>query len=129
MARLSMFTGWYDLIRSKGKPSGEFISADAARAYSKDPSTYEMLASNGRDVDYPSKPDLPLTQLSPAVTSPVGRSGRQTPDYFGREAKYQNPTHSFSSPRPPPGRDWNASATHAPSAHQPHIDPLSMNKF
>ncbi|KFY21508.1 hypothetical protein V493_07351 [Pseudogymnoascus sp. VKM F-4281 (FW-2241)] len=129
MSRLSMYTGWYDLVRSKTKPSGEFISADAARAYSKDPSTYEMLANNGRDVDYPSKPDLPLTQLPPAVTSPTGRSGRQTPDYFGREAKYQNPTHSFSSPRPPPGRDWNAAATHAPSAHQPHIDPLSMNKF
>ncbi|KFY58195.1 hypothetical protein V497_04990 [Pseudogymnoascus sp. VKM F-4516 (FW-969)] len=129
MSRLTMFTGWYDLVKSKTKPSGEFISADAARAYSKDPSTYEMLASNGRDVDYPSKPDLPLTQLSPAVTSPTGRSGRQTPDYFGREAKYQNPTHSFSSPRPPPGRDWNAAETHAPSAQQRHIDPLGMNKF
>ncbi|KFY47193.1 hypothetical protein V494_00102 [Pseudogymnoascus sp. VKM F-4513 (FW-928)] len=130
MSRLSMYTGWYDLVTSRTKPNGEFISADAARAYSKDPSTYEMLASNGRDVDYPSKPDLPLTQLSPAVTSPTGRSGRQTPDYFGREAKYQNPTHSFSSPRPPPGgRDWNSASTHAPSAHKPHIDPLSMNKF
>ncbi|KFY39957.1 hypothetical protein V495_05681 [Pseudogymnoascus sp. VKM F-4514 (FW-929)] len=97
MSRLTMFTGWYDLVKSKTKPSGEFISADAARAYT--------------------------------VTSPTGRSGRQTPDYFGREAKYQNPTHSFSSPRPPPGRDWNAAETHAPSAQQRHIDPLGMNKF
>jgi len=129
MARSSMFTGWYDLVKSKVNPSGEFVSADAARAYSKDPRSYEMLASSGRDRDYSSKPDVPLTPLSPAAKPPAGRSGRETPDYFGREAKYQNPSHSFSAPRPPQGRDWNAAATNAPSTYQHRIDPLSMNKI
>lgn len=130
MARFSMFTGWYDLVRSKVKPNGEFVSADAAKAYSKDPRSYEMLTSSGRD-RHSSKPDVPLTPLSPAVNPPIGRSGRETPDYFGREAKYQNPTHSFSSPRPPQGRDWDTAASNAPSTNYQHrrIDPLSMNKF
>ncbi|KFY76837.1 hypothetical protein V499_03615 [Pseudogymnoascus sp. VKM F-103] len=129
MSRVSMFTGWYYLAKPEAKPSVEFISADSARAYSKDPRTYEMLASNGRDVDNPLRPDLSVTTLTPAVISLTGRSGRQMPDYFSCEAKYQSPTHSFSSLRPPPGgRDWNAAATHAPSAHRGHVDRLSINK-
>lgn len=36
----------------------------------------------------------------PAAAAGVG-AGRRTPDYFGATARYQPPTRSFSSPRPP----------------------------
>jgi hypothetical protein len=125
-----MFTGWWDLVKSKVKPNREFVSADAARSYSsKDPRTYEMLGSPGRDRDFALKADMPLTPLSPAAQPTYSKSGRETPDYFGREAKYQNPSHSFSSPRPPPTRDWDPAATNAASAYHHRIDPLGMNKI
>lgn len=131
MTRKSMFSGWVQLLKSPFRPSGaEFVSADASKPYSKDPSSYEMLAS-GRNGDFTmAKPDVPLTPLSPAAYHAPTRSGSQTPDYFGREARYQNPTHSFSSPRPPQGRDWNPAATQAPPYQQAHrVDPLAMNKI
>lgn len=131
MTRTSMFTGWVQLFKSPFRPGGrEFISADASKPYSKDPSSYEMLAS-GRNGDFSmAKPDVPLTPLSPAAYHAPTRSGSQTPDYFGREARYQNPTQSFSSPRPPQGRDWNPAATQAPPYQQSHrVDPLAMNKI
>lgn len=122
MGRFSMFTGWYQLVMSKLRPNREFVSVDAARVPNpRDLRTYEMLSSSGKNpTPTPTKtPDVLLTDISPAT-----RNGRGTPDYFGREAKYQNPTHSFSSPKPPQGRQWSPSATYAP-----RMDPLSMNKI
>ncbi len=118
-----MFTGWYTTVKGWIKPNREFVSADA-RTFTKDPRSYEVLASGGKDANRAKTPDVLLTPLSPAA-----RTGRETPDYFGREAKYQNPKQSFSSPRAPQGsqRAWNSNATHAPSAYR--IDPLSMNKI
>jgi hypothetical protein len=120
MGRFSIFAGWYQLVMSKLRPNREFVSVDAARIPNpRDLRTYEMLSSSGK-IPPPTKiPDVLLTDISPAA-----RNGRGTPDYFGREAKYQNPTHSFSSPKPPQGRQWSPSTTHAP-----RMDPLSMNKI
>jgi hypothetical protein len=119
MGRFSMFASWYQLVMSKLRPNREFVSVDAARGPGpRDIRTYEMLSSSGKNP--PTKtPDVLLTDISPAA-----RNGCGTPDYFGREAKYQNPTHSFSSPKLPQGRQWSPSATHAP-----RMDPLSMNKI
>jgi hypothetical protein len=136
-----MFTGWFDLVKDRVKPNKEFVSADAARAaYSKDPRSYEMLAGSGKDRDSSKVSDVVLTPISP-----VAKSGRETPDYFGREAKYHNPQHSFSSPKPPQGRTWNETSTRSPSSppardwtqmraptdeyRNTRIDPLSMNKI
>jgi len=122
MGRFTMFTGWYELVKGVVKPNREFVSADArALAFTKDARSYEVLASGGKE-NTSKTPDLPLTPISPAA-----RSGRGTPDYFGREAKYKNPTQSFSSPRAPRGRSWDPNATNAQSSHR--IDPLSMNKI
>lgn len=127
-----MFTGWYDLIMGKVKPNNEFISADV-RVF-KDPSAYEML---GRDRDNAAKIPEPLVSVSAPVTplSPTVKSGRETPDYFGREARYKSPARSFSNPKPPgPPRDreelgsWDPTTTQARSFY-PGMDPLSMNKI
>lgn len=126
MGRFSMFIAWYELIRGKIRPNKEFVSVDATRTPAvKDQRSYEMLASSGKnrdnkDNDLARTPDTVLTPISP-----VAKSGRGTPDYFGREAKYQNPTHSFSSPRPPQERQWSA----ASGVNGYRMDPLSMNKI
>lgn len=122
-----MFTGWYELVRGKVKPNTEFVSADVGRY--KDPGSYEML---GRDNGKTPEPlAAQITPLSP----PAAKSGRETPDYFGREARYKSPSRSFSAPKPPQSpqhfnQPWDLNRSHAPS--QPHysgMDPLSMNKI
>jgi len=105
------------------------------------------MLSRERDNLEPSKPGnpyimtaTPITPLSPTVQpTPTGKSGRETPDYFGREARYKSPTRSFSSPKPPAGilkNGWDSQASYAspqerqgPYAGYPGMDPLSMNKI
>ncbi|KAH6675602.1 G protein-like protein-coupled receptor : GPCR, secretin-like protein [Halenospora varia] len=132
LGRWSMFQGWYDMARNKVKPNNEFVSADV-RTY-KDPGSYEML---GRDRDNGKTPEpltSPITPLSPAV-----KSGRETPDYFGREARYKSPSRSFSVPKAPqahtpgqspiPPRTWDPAASHAQPTYYAGMDPLAMNKI
>jgi hypothetical protein len=143
LGRFSMFTGWYDLIKGKFKPNTEFVSADVRDFATKDPSAYEMLGRE-RDVNLtasgktpePFLTSNPVTPLSP--TQPRGGSGRETPDYFGREARYKSPARSFSNPRAPrpteresEPRPWDptASSTSQPRGVYPGMDPLSMNKI
>jgi hypothetical protein len=133
LGRISMFTGWYDLIRGKVAPHNhEFVSADV-RTF-KDPGigTYEML-SRQRDTG---KSPEPTAVLSFAVSplTPAAKGGRETPDYFGAEARYKSPSRSFSSPQAPPGiaRDWDPSSTYAapaPAYQAGIIDPLAMHKI
>ncbi len=122
-----MFIGWYEIVMGKVKPNNEFVSADV-RAF-KDPSSYEMLS---RDRDNGKTPEplvsYPITPLSP----PAAKSGRETPDYFGREARYKSPARSFSNPKPPGANDgWDQASTSPPP--RPYVyqgmDPLSMNKI
>ncbi|KAK0118774.1 hypothetical protein ONS95_007656 [Cadophora gregata] len=126
LGRFSMFTGWYEMVMGKVKPNHEFVSADV-RAF-KDPSSYEMLS---RDRDTGKTPEAlvsyPITPLSP----PAAKSGRETPDYFGREARYKPDTRSFSNPKPPTAKDGlDRSPTTSPRPYQyPGMDPLSMNKI
>ncbi|RDL34501.1 Uncharacterized protein BP5553_07629 [Venustampulla echinocandica] len=135
LGRLSMLTGWYDLIKSLIKPTNEFVSVDVRQQ--KDPNTYEML-SRERDVTKTPEafatPDM--TPVSPTAKSPIPGKGRETPDYFGREARYKSPSRSFSSPKPPQGRSqqpvqsWDSASTYAPpQPPPPGMDPLGMNKF
>ena len=60
-----------------------------------------------------SPPDPPLSSNG---------SGRRTPDYFGGAARYQAPTRSFSSPRPPTrdGQSWEQAG-----AAQPYSPPVA----
>ena len=105
LGRMSMVTGWYEMIRGKVKPNNEFVSADVSRF--KDPGSYEML---GRDRDHGKTPEPLVTTMSP-----VAKSGRETPDYFGREARYKSPSRSFSAPKPPQGQaeSWDSNLSHA----------------
>jgi hypothetical protein len=119
LGRFSMFTGWYELVKSRIQPNKEFVSVDA-RTF-KDPRSYEMLAS-ARDTG--KTPEPMITPISP-----VAESVREAPDYFGREARYKSPSGSFSSPKPPQGRQWDSSASHAQPTYYAGMNPLSMNKI
>ena len=84
----------------------------------------------GRDRDNGKTPE-PLVTSTVTPMSPVAKSGRETPDYFGREARYKSPSRSFSAPKPPQSQtsaSWDSSATHA-VPHYYGMDPLSMNKI
>ncbi|RDW84990.1 hypothetical protein BP6252_02580 [Coleophoma cylindrospora] len=129
LGRTSMFTGWYDLAKSRVSTNKEFVSADAhGLNFNKDPASYEMLASerNGKVADSFGT-STTVTPLSPAA-----KSGRETPDYFGREARYKSPSRSFSSPNPPSVvQSWDSSQTFAvpASTYYTGMDPLAMNKI
>ncbi|TVY60676.1 hypothetical protein LSUE1_G007449 [Lachnellula suecica] len=127
LGRFSMFQGWYEMIRGRVKPNNEFVSADVHQF--KDPGTYEML---GRDRGDGKTPEALVSQpITPL--SPVAKSGRETPDYFGREARYKSPSRSFSSPKPPRGHShtntWDSTTSHAQPIYYEGMDPLSMNKI
>lgn len=119
-----MFTGWYEMVMGKVRPNNEFISADV-HAY-KDPSSYEMLS---RDRDSGKTPEPLISQPITPLSPPAAKSGRETPDYFGREARYKSPARSFSNPKPPQGHGWDPEATQARPYIYPGMDPLSMNKI
>jgi hypothetical protein len=149
LGRASMFTGWYDLVRQRVKPNTEFVSADAAQY--KDPSSYEMLGRERDNGDRKTPEPFAVSPYPITPLSPVAKSGRETPDYFGREARYKSPSRSFSSPKPPPGqfppdsqswdsqastqraepgvREWDSAGTHAQSTYYTGMDPLAMNKI
>ncbi|EKD20727.1 hypothetical protein MBM_01409 [Drepanopeziza brunnea f. sp. 'multigermtubi' MB_m1] len=128
LGRYSMFVGWYEIIMCKMRPNNEFISADV-RAFKVPVSSYEMLSKERdrgtRKIPEPIKSD-PISPLSPQAA----RGGRETPDYFGREARYKSPSHSFSGPKVPVA---HAATSPPPRAFYPyagiHMDPLSMNKI
>lgn len=135
-----MFTGWKIWFQEKLSSSKrEFVSLDARR-FSSDARTFELLKVGGQSPGYVSAMQTPggetytstlqvLKTPESAVTSPSGTygynspgspvSGRETPDYFGKEVQrtYRSPTHSFSTPRAPSATavqvDWDPRSTHA----------------
>ncbi|KAI9642245.1 hypothetical protein NHQ30_009047 [Ciborinia camelliae] len=120
LGRKAMITGWIDMYRGKMKPKNEFISADVHTF--KDPRAYEMLSKDrdkrdSKAMEAYETPDA-VSPVSPV--SPVRKNGRETPDYFGREARYKSPSRSFSKPNPP--QSWDSTSTYAAP-----MDPLGMN--
>ncbi|KAF7587565.1 hypothetical protein BBP40_007054 [Aspergillus hancockii] len=111
-ARPSMFLGWAEFFRTKFGKHHEFVSADA-RTKTPDTRTYEMLESSG--LASCKSPEPMVRSPTPARTkSPEGGT-------YGRDARYVQPSMSFSSPRPPSasqGHDWDPSSTFAQSNHQ-----------
>lgn len=154
-----MATGWVELLSSIFRKSDpEFTSADAhaLTKSSKSTKSYELLSASKRDTLTKETASPIATPISPPVA--VARyptEGRGTPDYFTREARYQKPSQSFSSPRiaspvsPERGHDRQESANGArwtePMASVPNntttlptvnrqtngyfIDPLRQNKI
>lgn len=150
-----MVTGWIELItRRPMTAKREFVSVDALGGpydlkMNTDPRSYEMLS---RDKDGMLTPVLTVREgpvypplrnylastdaTSPAddmISTPTAgyTGGRRTPDYFGQTARYQPPTRSFSSPRPPmrEGQASPASWEHAASGFsnsgRPYSPPTS----
>jgi hypothetical protein len=124
LGRFSMFTGWYEMVMKKFRPNTEFVSADVRALNYKNASTYEMLSRDRESKTADQMESQPITPLSP-----VAKSGRETPDYFSREVRYQPPVRSFSNPRPPQGGSWDPTTTQARPFVHPGLDPLSMNKI
>lgn len=128
LGRWSMVTGWHDMIISvPSRRHKEFVSVDARLGdYKKDTLTPVSPAYNNRS---------PMG--SPAQNDyTTYRDGRRTPDYFGQTARYQTPSRSFSSPRPPQTTvTWDARETYArgysPYTEQQdrYMNPLGMNKI
>lgn len=110
LGRTSMLLGWIDLIRRPFiREQVEFISVDA-RGFSSSPKNYELITSPPP----PKLDNMPQTRdpvvtsppaqddgLSPLPRSPRSTSSHYTNDYFGREAAYESPQLSFSTPKPP----------------------------
>lgn len=172
-----MVVGWFELITRR--PLGgkrEFVSVDALGGpydlkMNSDPRSYELLS---RDKDGmltpvltvregPIYPPLRSYLASTDSASPGGATSeispdpagaRRTPDYFGQAAKYQTPTASFSSPRPPtrddlasqaswdqghvgaasPGRSYSPPTSYHYSQHSysqagENMNPLQMNRI
>jgi hypothetical protein len=123
LGRFSMFTGWKELVMKRFKPNNEFVSADVKAI--KDPASYEML-SRERDTGKTPEPLLPYTHsplptpLSPPTPAAAPRSGRTTPDYFGREARYKSPSRSFSNPRPP--NTYSGGSGYSTKISSPYMD-------
>lgn len=143
LGRLSMFTGWRDLVlgfTNRGKK--EFVSADARLDdYKRDTRSYEMLSRDcGKTMDDVVTPSAgtPISPLarphlrspSPVATkeypfsySSESNDGRRTPDYFGHTVRYHTPARSFSSPRPPQSTSWDARETYAAAGAARHVSP------
>lgn len=110
LARPSIFLGWADLFQRKfGKRDG-YVSTDA-RGLLPDSRTYEMFGNATTS---------PLKTPEPVVRSPSPErivSPEPGSESYGREARYMQPSMSFSSPRPPGptygGREWAPEATYA----------------
>ncbi|KAI9838433.1 MAG: hypothetical protein M1837_002488 [Sclerophora amabilis] len=109
LGRWSIISGWIESCRRLRRPPREFVSVDAKR-FSANPSgrNYEMLHSSPQ----PKLPDSAISPAAPVYYSP--RSGRDSQDYFGRDAAYR--------PSPPPlttttttiaGREWDPRTTYA----------------
>ena len=107
-----MFTGWYELARGiRVHASIEVFSDDAGTDNFENPGAYEMPPNvrNGAKT-----PEPALTQIS-SLTPVASKTGRVTPDYFGRKARYNTPSHSTTSPQTPITitRNWDLSQASA----------------
>ncbi|KAL8784466.1 MAG: hypothetical protein Q9195_009043 [Heterodermia aff. obscurata] len=133
LGRISMITGWIELIRKPFTKSTDFVSVDARRHSAvHNIKSYELITSppsraSKAVMETPKEPQTAI--LSPSSEyddSTLAYSPKSQTDYFGKEFKYVSPTLSFSTPRPPsagrgpPGREWDPASTHAkPSNSRP----------
>jgi hypothetical protein len=132
LVRTSMFTGWYDLVRSRFGSKREFVSLDALQNTTEVRDTANLRdrkdmqdTADARNYELskitsPSLKSPPSAFTSPVVeTNPYRRSITGTPDYFTKEAEreYRSPSNSFSTPfvRSPAAThvEWDPRSTHA----------------
>lgn len=119
----TMITGWYSFIYEKLHPSKEFVSIDARKKGTQS-RAYEMLSAERPHSLKSPEPLLSTVRLSDNSIYTMNYSthvGDMSPEQTAREAKYNSPPLSFSTPRPPSAsralspRDWDPRSTFAPS--------------
>ncbi|KAF2805963.1 uncharacterized protein BDZ99DRAFT_100761 [Mytilinidion resinicola] len=114
LGRGSIYTAWWDMVRSKFGSKREFVSLDAKR-FSSDARAYELLKIG--NTPQIKSPETAVT--SPMSGRDIDRDATGTPDYFGKEVQreYRSPTLSFSTPRAPSQAtlrvEWDPRNTHA----------------
>ena len=90
MSRTQMFTGWYDLVKSKFTSKREFVSLDA-KCFSSDARAYELL-----------KIGSPSTMIAPnSVNMPQAFAGQSGFHAQESERQWRKPTMSFAGPQAP----------------------------
>jgi len=137
--RWSMVTAWRDLVvTAVWRNRKEFVSVDARLDdLKKDTRSYEMLSRDtGKTMEDVVTPSSVVSPLPPVARYPMEHSGRTTPDYFGHTVRYQPPTRSFSSPRPPQSVTWDSRPMYERSTTKEEEDddyedlnPLGMNRI
>jgi hypothetical protein len=103
IGRLSMITGWWDVIRHPSTHTRDFVSTDARRL--SDPRNYEMLTSPPQRVYMTKGPAglVTTTSIAQVPGDPVVRDFSPTPPQeMASIARQREPTpsHNFSHPRP-----------------------------
>ncbi|OAQ98765.1 hypothetical protein LLEC1_05260 [Akanthomyces lecanii] len=120
LGRRSMLTAWLDLFKNlvgRGdKKKQEFVSVDARHDLKADTRSYEMLSRENSTV---------VTSAS-AVKYP-STNHKTSASYEQNSARYHAPSRSFSAPRSPVQRSWDAQQTFAntrgPSSPPPTSPP------
>ncbi|KAF2707760.1 hypothetical protein K504DRAFT_503985 [Pleomassaria siparia CBS 279.74] len=117
LVRVSMFTAWGNLVRTRFGTKGEFVSLDAKQD-ARDARNYELQK-------FPQSPISPLESAlkhpgntfttAGAEFDPYRRSLSGTPDYLGSEVQrtYRSPSQSFSTPRAPSRVGWDPRSMYA----------------
>ncbi|EFW13265.1 hypothetical protein D8B26_003994 [Coccidioides posadasii str. Silveira] len=123
LGHVSMITGWFNWIKEKLRPNKEFVSMDA-RVTGTQSRAYEMLSADRQQSLKSPEPLLSRARDSDNSIYTMGEPTYTldaTADNLAREAKYNSPPLSFSTPRPPSAsrgfspRDWDPRSTFAPS--------------
>lgn len=127
LGRQSMLTAWFQLFKGlfvRGDKKKEFVSVDARNELKADTRSYEMLSRENSAVV------TPVT----AVKYPSMDRNTKNSEYYEQQqqhsARYHAPSRSFSTPRSPAQRSWDANQTFANprfhnSAHSPPPPPRS----
>ncbi|OAA73239.1 GPCR, family 2-like protein [Cordyceps fumosorosea ARSEF 2679] len=115
LGRRSMLVGWVDLFKNLiGRGDGkkkEFVSVDARLDAKADTRSYEMLSRENSTV------------VTPASAVQYSSTDRKTSPYHEQtSAQYHAPSRSFSAPRSPVQRSWDAQLTFA-NARSPNSPP------
>lgn len=116
LGRRAMIVAWFDLFKNligKGdSKKKEFVSVDARHEMKADTRSYEMLSRENSAV------------VTPVTAVQYPTMDRSSPEYYEQKpaARYHAPSRSFSTPRSPAQRSWDANQTFANSSHQspPH---------
>lgn len=124
LVRVSMFTGWLDLVRCKFGSKREFVSLDAHQ-YAVGEHQFELAQVQPSIAAYPGTHSADVSPMSPKEKDvehdiePYRRSVTDTPEHFSTDAtrEYITPNLSFSAPRAPSQAathgEWDPRSTHA----------------